>query len=57
MKLEAAYGTEYDCPQCGRHGYYKPPYNTLNECMSCRWQREHPKQEHQAQSAAEPPTE
>lgn len=41
MRLEAAYGTEYDCPQCGRHGYYKPPYNTLDECMSCRWQREH----------------
>lgn len=42
MKLEAPYGTVYDCPKCGRSGYYKPPYNTLDECMSCRWEREHP---------------
>ncbi len=37
-------GDEYNCPKCDRRGYYKPPFNTPEECMSCRWAREHPPQ-------------
>lgn len=43
-------GDQYECPKCERVGYYKPPYNTEDECMSCRWEREHPHKKSHTQS-------
>jgi DNA-directed RNA polymerase subunit RPC12/RpoP len=37
----ALLGDSLVCPKCGSRFVYKPPFNNEEECMRCRWHREH----------------